>query len=94
MRAHRFTVRIESPPSESHITLRVFANGASAGLVTLRNDDGEANTFRNRLEHGNEVLAALRDLVAWIDDRPCPYVDLPDAMKAARAAVSHAESFA
>lgn len=48
---NRFSVRVESA-NDAHITVRVFANGASCGLLTMRG--GELLEFTTRL--GTKLL--------------------------------------
>ena len=59
---HRVNLRIESGPPfaalASHTTFRVFVNGASAGLLTLRN--GEFRDFAQLLLLGS----------TWHPDKP------------------------
>lgn len=37
--ACRFTLRVDGAPTPAHTTIRLFVNGASAGLLTLRTDE-------------------------------------------------------
>ena len=43
----KFTFRTEGAPTPAHETMRVFVNGASAGLLTMRTE--EAAAFKRAL---------------------------------------------
>lgn len=69
MTAHRYAFRVEREAvTPVHTTMRVFANGASAGLLTMRNDDGEAVEFMHRVETQPALLEAAKLLLDALND--------------------------
>jgi hypothetical protein len=57
----RFSLRVDAR-TPAHTTTRVFVNGASAGLLTMRN--GEHQVFASYISDRDEIAEILDELAA------------------------------
>lgn len=62
MKSPAFTFATVGTPTPAHETLRVFVNGASAGLLTLRTD--EVPAFKARLAQRSDLVGMIKHLGA------------------------------